>query len=157
MYLTKYDDYDAIGCTDDSGQASDCLTPFSDYYGGAQSAGILTRSSRELAKEKARADALEAELFKANNEILRVQKWRLATAILFFIACIIALVFAHNLMSIDDEYNFYHKHAAVVTENGSYYHRYDCEKIASADGFYILNTRYAESLGYEPCKYCWGE
>ena len=115
-----------------------------------------TRNYNEAEKEKARADALEVELAKANNEILRVQKWRLATAILFVIASIAALICANKLANIESEYDFYHDGAAIVTENGNYYHRYNCDKV-TADSYWIYNTEYAEWLGYEPCKYCWDE
>ena len=115
-----------------------------------------TRNYNEAEKEKARADALEVELIEANKKIIRVQNWRIAASIVAIIAMIVAMVYINRYGDMDGEYNFYHKHASIVTENGNYYHRFDCDKV-TADGIYILNTEYAESLGYEPCKYCWDE
>ncbi len=53
------------------------------------------------------------------------------------------------------EYNFYHNHAAIVTEYGYRYHHYDCYHLDDADSFWIYNTEAAKSQGYTPCKDCW--
>lgn len=108
----------------------------------------------ELESEKSRADALDAELIKANKEVIRIQKWRIALIILLTVASIAAILYGNGYLNMDREYRFYHEHASIVTQNGNYYHRYGCEKV-TADSFYILNTNYAESLGYKQCEHCW--
>lgn len=130
------------------------IVPFDNRDYDPQSWRVLTRSTQEAEKEKARADALDAELIKANKELIRVQKWRIALIILLTITSIAAILYGNGYLNMEREYRFYHEHASIVTQNGNYYHRYGCEKVAS-DDLYILNTQYAESLGYKQCGYCW--
>lgn len=53
------------------------------------------------------------------------------------------------------EYNFYHSSAAIVTEYGYRYHRYDCPHLDNVDSIWIYNIEAAKSRGYTPCKDCW--
>ena len=55
---------------------------------------------------------------------------------------------------IKDEYNFYHKHAVIVTTTGQKYHRHSCYHI-SGRRFYIYNTENAKAKGYTPCLDCY--
>lgn len=56
---------------------------------------------------------------------------------------------------VDDEYNFFHKHAVITTTAGKKYHEYGCYHIRNRD-IYIFNVETAVARGYEPCKDCIG-
>lgn len=57
--------------------------------------------------------------------------------------------------SVDDEYNFFHEHAVIVTTAGEKYHEYGCYHIRNRS-FYIFNTENAIHRGYTPCLDCIG-
>lgn len=98
------------------------------------------------------------------DEIAVLRNWRKFLAVLLIIAvlawmCYFARCFnqefrMERVEEIESEYDFYHNGAAIVSENGSYYHRYGCEKF-TADTYWIHNVEYAKWLGYKKCKYCW--
>lgn len=117
----------------------------------------------ELRAERLRAAKLVDDFNEQLNECMRIQKWRIVLALLLILAVIVAWVYVgkydtiqSKYDAIQSEYDFYHNGAAIVTEDGNYYHRYNCDKV-TADSYWIYNTEYAEWLGYEPCKYCWDE
>jgi len=49
---------------------------------------------------------------------------------------------------------FMDENIALVTENGTKYHRLNCHHIQNADVFYIYTVKQAEWNGYQPCKEC---
>lgn len=94
--------------------------------------------------------------------------------ILFFAGTIVGTVFAiTNAMdaeyyrkqyheysdlynSINDEYDFYHKHAVLCDdyEDDPYFHTHECEEIKKMEGYWIFNKEYALGQGYKPCPKC---
>lgn len=60
-----------------------------------------------------------------------------------------------KLSNMEDEYEFYHNYAVIVTESGTKYHRYGCYHIENKS-FYIYNIENAKSHGYTACKDCFG-
>ena len=55
---------------------------------------------------------------------------------------------------IEDEYQFYHEYAVIVTTTGKKYHRYNCYHIEDRN-FYIYNIENAKVKGYTPCLDCY--
>lgn len=56
---------------------------------------------------------------------------------------------------VDDEYNFFHERAVIVTTEGEKYHEYGCYHIRNRR-FLIFNTENAIHKGYTPCLDCIG-
>lgn len=54
---------------------------------------------------------------------------------------------------IEDEYQFYHKSAVLVTKTGERYHRYDCYHVKNRP-LKIFNIENAKVKGYTPCLDC---
>lgn len=64
--------------------------------------------------------------------------------------------FREKYSAIEDEYNFYHRHAVIVTSRaGKKYHKYGCPYIEDKS-FYIFNIEAAKAKGYVHCSYCYG-
>ena len=62
-----------------------------------------------------------------------------------------------RLNSIEDEYEFFHKHAVVISDTSKKtYHRHGCDRINN-DNFAIVNMDAAIRYDYEACSYCFGE
>ena len=55
---------------------------------------------------------------------------------------------------VEDEYQFFHEYAVIVTTTGKKYHRYDCYHINNRR-FYIYNIENAKAQGYTPCLDCY--
>ena len=58
----------------------------------------------------------------------------------------------HEYQSIENAYNFYTRHAVIVTEHGSRYHTYDCHHWDYP--IWIYNVEAAKDDGYTPCRVC---
>lgn len=93
----------------------------------------LAEVSSDLSGEIAMRQVSENKLRKSENKLADVQR---------------------KLSLIENEYDFFHDHAVIVTANaGKKYHHYSCDHIAGRD-FYIYNTELAKYKGYEPCADC---
>lgn len=57
----------------------------------------------------------------------------------------------------EDELDWLLNEAVFVTETGNRYHKATCQYIHNADEYWIYNDNKAKSLGYTPCKVCFGE
>ena len=57
----------------------------------------------------------------------------------------------------EDELDWLLNEAVFVTKTGNRYHRATCQYIHNADEYWIYNDNKAKSLGYTPCKVCFGE
>lgn len=61
--------------------------------------------------------------------------------------------YKEKFLEIEDEYNFYHKNAVVVTSTGSKYHKFSCSHVANRQ-ILIYDIATALVEGYTPCYDC---
>ena len=54
---------------------------------------------------------------------------------------------------VQDEYDYFHKHAVFCSDWNNYYHSYECSDWDTS-GFYIFNTENAKYQGYRACPRC---
>lgn len=53
------------------------------------------------------------------------------------------------------ELNFFRNSAVIVGDDGTKkYHKYNCSKLDTTDGYWIFNEEYAEYKGYKKCSEC---